>query len=165
MRNESGMGVAAFFIRLLNKTNQELYRLQKPKLWRSRCQLNGIPTIYAIDKLDIGKDVSLNSGIVIQCSGGVQIGNRVTISRDVLILTVGLDTDNWLENSSKKYRDHVKKPVVISDGVWVGARAVLCPGSYIAKNSIVAAGAVVSGRLEEENAIYGGVPAKFIKKI
>lgn len=64
------MGVTTFFVRLMNKAKQELFRLQKPKLWGRNCQLNGIPTIYAIDKLDIGKDVSLNSGVVIQCSGG-----------------------------------------------------------------------------------------------
>lgn len=55
--------------------------------------------------------------------------------------------------------------MVIGDGTWISAGAIICPGVRIAANSIVGAGAVVSKDLTEEGMIYGGVPAKKIKEI
>lgn len=55
--------------------------------------------------------------------------------------------------------------VKIGNGVWIGANATILPGVEIADYCIVAAGAVVSNNLTEKGALYGGVPAKYIKKI
>ena len=41
----------------------------------------------------------------------------------------------------------------------------VCPGVTIAPRIIVGAGAVVSKDLEKEGWLYGGVPAKPIKKL
>lgn len=40
---------------------------------------------------------------------GVIIGNKVTLSHGVTILSVGLDTTSYAENAEKKYRDHIRK--------------------------------------------------------
>ncbi len=98
-------------------------------------------------------------------AGGVVIGNKVTLSKGVYILTEGLDTLQYLENAQKRYRDHIRKRVVIGDGTWIAAGVIVCPGVEIAANSIVAAGSVVLKSLTEEGVIYGGVPAKKIKEI
>lgn len=50
-------------------------------------------------------------------------------------------------------------PVKIGSGSFVGARAVLLPGSTIGRNCIIAAGSVVAGSIESDS-VYGGVPAK-----
>ena len=97
--------------------------------------------------------------------GGVLIGDRVTLSREVMILTVGLDTSNYIENANKQYRDHIVSSVEIEEGVWLGAKVLVLPGAHIAKNSIVAAGAVVVGDLSTEGCLYGGIPAKYIKNL
>jgi maltose O-acetyltransferase len=55
-------------------------------------------------------------------------------------------------------------PVIIKDGVWIGARAVIYGGVTIGKGSIVAAGAVVIKDVPT-NTMVGGVPAKVIKKL
>ena len=54
---------------------------------------------------------------------------------------------------------------MINEGTWLAANVVVCPGVTIAKNCIIAAGAVVSSDLAEEGCLYGGVPARFIKKL
>ena len=64
-----------------------------------------------------------------------------------------------------KQRKHVFKSVRIGDGVWLGANVTVCPGVTIAPRIIVGAGAVVSKDLEKEGWLYGGVPAKPIKKL
>ena len=56
------------------------------------------------------------------------------------------------------------KPIVIEDNVFVGWGAMILPGVTVGKNSIVAAGAVVTKNIPE-NQVWGGVPAKFIKTI
>ena len=64
-----------------------------------------------------------------------------------------------------KFRDHVLKPVIIGDGVWLGANVTVTPGVSIAPKIIVGAGAVVSKDLDKEGWLYGGVPARPIKPL
>lgn len=53
-------------------------------------------------------------------------------------------------------------PIVIEDGAWVGARAVVCPGVTVHGNAVLSVGSVATRDLEE-NAIYQGVPAQKIR--
>ena len=54
------------------------------------------------------------------------------------------------------------KPIVIKDGAWLCARSTVLAGSEIGLKSIIAAGAVVKGTVEDLE-LVGGVPAKHIK--
>ena len=54
-------------------------------------------------------------------------------------------------------------PVVIEDGVLVGANAVIIEGVHVGKNAVVAAGAVVIEDVPE-NAVVAGCPARVIKQ-
>jgi maltose O-acetyltransferase len=54
-------------------------------------------------------------------------------------------------------------PIFIEDDVWIGRNVVILPGIRIGKGCIVGANSVVTKNLEEYS-IYGGVPAKLIKK-
>lgn len=54
--------------------------------------------------------------------------------------------------------------VVIGENVWIGNNVTILKDSHVGDNSIVAAGAVVSGRFPE-NVIIGGVPAKIIRSL
>lgn len=103
--------------------------------------------------------------VIFSALGGVIIGNKVTLSHGVTILSVGLDTTSYAENAEKKYRDHIRKNVIIGNGTWIAANVTICPGAVIPEKCIIAAGAVVSGFLEEPECMYGGIPAKKIKKI
>lgn len=157
--------MTAIFKRVLNKLKGKLYCIFHKELWGKRAQINGIPQITGIDKLTIGKDVSFNEKCFLQCGGGVEIGNRVTLSHGVTILTVGLDTQDYFSNSDRTFREHIKKSVSIGDGTWCAANVTICPGTVIPERCIVAAGSVVCGHLEESDCIYGGVPARKIKKL
>ncbi len=53
-------------------------------------------------------------------------------------------------------------PVIVEDGVLVGANAVVIEGVHIGKNAVVAAGAVVIEDVPE-NAVVAGSPARVIK--
>lgn len=91
------------------------------------------------------------------------------------IISIGSDCDissrvTFVTGSHKISRDHIKcagegygKNIVIHDGVWIGVGAIILPGVTIGKGALVASGAVVNKDIPEYE-IWGGCPAKFIKK-
>lgn len=96
---------------------------------------------------------------------GVFIGDCVTISHGVVILTSGLETKDYPETCMTSMRKHQTAPVTIGDGVWLCANSMVMPGVRIANKIIVAAGSVVTKDCDNEGWLYGGVPAKPIKPL
>ena len=45
------------FLRILNKLRRESYKLFRPILWGRSLQINGIPTIGNIKRLELGYEV------------------------------------------------------------------------------------------------------------
>lgn len=58
--------------------------------------------------------------------------------------------------------DHIIEPIVVEQGVDIGAGAVILPGVTIGANAIVGAGAVVN-RNVPPNTVVAGVPARVIR--
>ncbi|RMG25009.1 MAG: acyltransferase, partial [Methanobacteriota archaeon] len=113
--------------------------------------------LHCIDgHLSIGEMTFINKNSVIACMESITIGNNVLIADHVSIF----DHDHGLVNRSE-YRT---KPVLIEDNVWLGSHSVVLKGVRIGKGSIVAAGSVVTKSIPP-NEIWGGVPARFMKKI
>ena len=54
-------------------------------------------------------------------------------------------------------------PVVIGAGSWLGAGAVILPGTRLGRNCVVGAGAVVRGDFPDHS-VLAGVPAKVIRR-
>ena len=59
---------------------------------------------------------------------------------------------------------HYSKPIIIKDGVWIAAGAIILPGITIEENSVIAAGAIVTKDVPA-NTIVAGNPARKIKMI
>ncbi len=97
--------------------------------------------------------------------GGGAIGNRVTLSYGCVILTSGLDVQNYNSWYQSSKRPHRNKSVDIDDGVWIGANAMIMPGCSISRNIVVAAGSIVTKDLDQEGWLYAGNPAKPIKNL
>ena len=56
------------------------------------------------------------------------------------------------------------KFVIVGDHTWIGANVIILQGVTIGAHSIIAAGAVVTKNVPNFE-VWGGVPAKKIKKI
>ena len=56
----------------------------------------------------------------------------------------------------------VERPVRIGSGSWLGANAVILPGTDLGRNCVVGAGAVVSGTFPDHT-VVAGVPARAIR--
>lgn len=81
----------------------------------------------------------------------VSIGSNVCVSQDAYILTGNHD----YTRSDFRLRT---APVTLEDGVWIGARAIVCPGVTVARDCVVAVGSVAT-RSTEPSGIYQGNPA------
>ncbi|MDR1157993.1 MAG: acyltransferase [Oscillospiraceae bacterium] len=106
-------------------------------------------------KIRIGANTMVNEYTILDGRGGLEIGDNVSISMFAIIYSA----------SHKAHSDtfeSFKEKVNIDDNVWIGARAIVLPGSRLSKGSVLAAGSSFTGETEE-NGIYAGVPATFRK--
>lgn len=94
----------------------------------------------------------------------IKIGRAVTLSRDVILLTHDYSIRNAInafEENSENLKYKFLKPISIGSNVFVGARAILLPGTEIGDNVIIAAGSVVKGQVPPKT-VWGGAPARQI---
>ena len=95
-----------------------------------------------------------------ECSGGLMIGNNVSIAHSRSILT---STHTYSDfNLPIKYNEILKKTVVIHDDVWIGCGVRILCGVHIDTRCIIGANSLVNKSVDSFS-IYGGVPAKKIK--
>jgi len=104
--------------------------------------------------LVIGDRSRINRDCCLDARGGLRIGNDVSISPRVTILTAEHPPDD------EEFRVQTK-PVTIEDHVFIGMHAIILPGVTLRAGAMVAAGAVVT-RDVPPLAIVGGVPARTI---
>jgi acetyltransferase-like isoleucine patch superfamily enzyme len=57
------------------------------------------------------------------------------------------------------------RPVKIGDFAYIGSEIRIAPGGEIPPRCIVGIGSVITGRLEGEQKLIAGVPAKVIKDL
>lgn len=121
--------------------------------------------VYKNAKFTIGNNSGLSATSII-CSLNVQIGNFVNIGAGTLIMDTNFHSTKWDTRSDRETDEQNVKsaPVVIGDYVFIGARCIICKGVTIGERSIVAVGSVVTKNIPAGE-IWGGSPAKYIKKI
>ncbi len=114
------------------------------------------------DKIYIDDDSGIGEGSYLVSMDKIEIGKNVMIGPEVMMLTGGHD----YKDPDKLLVDQkiICAPILISDDVWIGARAIILPGVSIGQRSIVAAGSVVTKDVGE-NVIVAGNPARRIKAI
>lgn len=113
-----------------------------------------------IHNITIGSNVSIWPMSYVEGSGGIVIGNDVSIAHSVTIMSEEHEyTDR---NLPIKDQGKTFAPVEIKDNVWIGAKATILSGVTIGTGAIVGAGAVVTNDVPD-NSIVVGIPARVIK--
>lgn len=114
------------------------------------------------DNIYIGNGSSINGGYLIASpKAKIIIGENTIISYNVHIRTDMHNYNNLKINI--KDQGHTEKDIIIGNNVWIGFGAQIMSGITIEDGAIIAAGAVVTKDVKE-NEIVGGVPAKKIKE-
>ncbi|MEQ9148912.1 MAG: gamma carbonic anhydrase family protein [Cytophagales bacterium] len=99
-----------------------------------------------VNSIRIGKQCNIQDGAVLHCTykkTQTILGDKVSIGHNAIVH--GCEIEN---------------------NVLIGMGEIVMDRSKIHKNSIVAAGSVVlEDTIVEEGSIFGGIPAKFLKKV
>lgn len=117
-------------------------------------------TFYNSSNISIGDDVYIAFGCWFSSKEEIIIKDKILFGPYVVVVT---------SNHSIKNNTYYEGPpiniakITINKGAWIGAHVTILPGTNIGQASLVAANSVISG-YTEDYCIYGGIPAKFIKR-
>ena len=117
-------------------------------------------TFVHTDRLSLGSNFGCNTGTYINAVGGVTIGSFVLIGSNVTISSGRHPIDG--RTPPIFARPVIPEPIVIEDGVWIGAGAVIMPGVTLARGSVVGANAVVT-RSTLPFSVNAGVPSRCLR--
>ena len=126
--------------------------------------------MWAKQTLEIGDNFYLGKYSLIETN--CKIGDNVIIANHVGI--VGRYDHNYQQigtpvRLASQIRDKdynwkgLHEMTIIGNDVWIGYGAIVLSGVSVADGTIIAAGSLVTHDTEPYS-IYGGVPAKFLKK-
>lgn len=123
-------------------------------------------------KIVIGNNVGISSSCL-WANKGISIGENVNIGGDSIIIDTDAHRHDFFQRrkgfpkrigKDAKLEEIPSSPIIIEEDVWIGARCIVLKGVHIGARSIIAAGSVVVKDVPKDE-IWGGNPAKFIKKI
>lgn len=106
--------------------------------------------------LTVENDVWIGEKVWIDNLAQVTIGANSSISQGAMLLTGNHDY------TSSKF-DLMIKPIVLEDGTWLGAQAIVCPGVTCHSHATLSVGSVATKDLAAYS-VYQGNPAVLIKK-
>ena len=122
-----------------------------------------LPGVYIdhAENIRAGDHFGVNRNCFISAYGGLKIGNNVSLGHGSCIFTAAHITDRT--DIPLNHQGVKAEPVVIKDDVLIGAGAKILSGVTIGEGVFIGANAVVDKDVPDF-CIYGGVPAKLIRK-
>ncbi len=116
-----------------------------------------ISAYFRKEGMKVGKNCHIYSNIVTSESHLIEIGDNVTISNGVQLIT----HDNSICKVCPELTDTFGF-IHIGDNSFIGAKTVILPGVSLPNNTIVGSGSVVTKSFSEERTILAGNPAKVV---
>ena len=110
--------------------------------------------------IQIGAGTIVNVGAYLSGEGGLTIGADVLIGAQAKLLSAGHDIDAGDDIIARNRI--TRSRIVVDDGAWIGAGAIVLEGVHIGRGAVVAAGAVVRSDVPS-GMIAAGVPARVIR--
>ena len=116
--------------------------------------------VLIIGDVKVGKNTWIGPFVVLDGSGGLEIGNYCSISAGVQIYTH--NSVNWAVSLGKE--KYERKLVKIGIGVYIGPLSVVSMGVNIGDQSIIGALSFVNGDIPPRSVAFG-IPAKIKGKV
>lgn len=129
--------------------------------------VNGLVTVQTGGTLQVQHDASIeigqayiNHGATIIAANHMKIGNGLLCSRNVTIF----DSDFHKIVDADGNQLNTPRDIEIADHVWIGVNATLLRGAKIGEGAVIAAGAVVGGKIKPST-MASGNPARSYSEI
>ena len=110
--------------------------------------------------LQVGHKSVISRGAFLDGFDKITIGDNVAIAFGVTFIT----STHELGPKEKRAGKLFGNPIVVGDGCWIAAHAVIGPGTEVGAGSMVSAGAVVMQSVPE-NSLVVGVPGKVVTRL
>lgn len=115
--------------------------------------------VLILGEVEVGRNTWIGPNVILDGSGGLSIGDFVSISAGVQIYTH--DTADW---STSMGKDAVaRKPTKIGSGVYIGPNSIVGKGVTIGDRAVIGAMSFVNADVPADTAFYG-VPAREAKR-
>ena len=139
--------------------------LGKKPIWGENCFLADNATL--IGDVVIGEYSSIWFNTVIRGDvNKIRIGNNVNIQDGSVIHATYKKSSTSIGNYVSVGHNAIIHGCMIDDYVLIGMGSIIMDNAIINSNTIIAAGSVIlENTVVESNSIYGGIPAKKIKRI
>ncbi|MCW3697020.1 acyltransferase [Burkholderia cenocepacia] len=123
------------------------------------------PVLFGGDwgRVTLGDGVQLVNTLMNVSSGRIVIGDQTFFGHNVSLIT---GTHPVTEKMSARH-DYPRdgRDIVIGQGVWIASNAVVAGPCTVGDHAVIAAGAVVTCGQVDAGWLYGGVPARKIRKL
>ncbi len=120
--------------------------------------------IIASEKLICGDHVWIGENVVLDASGGLEIGSHTTFAVGALVWSHSSVLSNIMMDNSIDNPWIVRKPTKIGNGCYIGGPSSIYPGVTIGNRVIVLPMSTVINDFPD-NVMVGGSPAKVIRAI
>jgi maltose O-acetyltransferase len=111
-------------------------------------------------QIRVGARTFINFGLVALDVATITIGDDVQIGPNVQLLTPA----HPVEAELRRARWESARPITIENNAWLGGGVIVLPGITIGENTVVGAGAVVTGDLPA-SVIAVGNPARVVRSL
>lgn len=106
--------------------------------------------------LKVGENTWIGEKVWIDNLGMVKIGSNCCLSQGAMLLTGN-------HNYKVSGFDLEVKGIELENGVWIGAKALVCPGAICHSHAVLGAGSVATKNLDAFT-IYSGNPARAVRE-
>lgn len=118
--------------------------------------------LNTIEMVSVGDNVYMANFCSLIANGRIIIGDNTLFGPSVVV-----SSGNHMLKEGRILKQSDKKDVIIGKNSWVAANCTIVGNAILPDSCILAANSVLTSHLDktEKGCIYGGTPARFIKKL
>lgn len=150
-----------FLLRVLSRWRWYSCKFKGYLIFGRGVRVFGDFNVVKAENVKVGLNLQVNEGVFILGRNEIRIGDNVVLSAGSMLIDSGLDLAEFAATHDP---EHIDSYVVIEDGAWIGAGAIVLSGVTIGRKAVVGAGSVVT-RDVPPLSIVAGNPARKIGQV